>query len=506
VPPFGSRSSFLYTMAVAVMRPRSSSGFHSNLPRTCGLRTGPAIAADAVLARKPSDKVILPPRESLGLQGPSCISTDQGSNRSQGIKNVGRPSSNRSQPARRKAMLPERTPLPSSLPGASRPQAARSSLLSRGPSSRNDSVARRASSNAAAAAAQSAALTRLQRSEVGRSRSCSVAGRASVRASVSKPRGAGGEPVPPISTMLHSSSTSDSAASECLEILSNHSHDSDEKSPASLLERRKMAAEPADADGGAQRLRRQKSSKTKLPLPSPGVEETFEPCEWLSDASISFASACLASLGSSVLSSKRQKLPKTVSIMDPAMAFWLALQENPEEVAEARKALNLRDTELLLCPINDSNDPEQTDSGLHWTLLVCWGKKSSSSASRDSRVSADSASHLQNFRYYDSLGYCSFSRDPGLRQAQELAGRLAGRPVEVSVGSCARQMNFFDCGIYALLFSEIIIDVFLELGRHASCSDGQEPSWEERLNTVTPEDASTCRVHYLNLARGGLSD
>jgi len=340
------------------------------------------------------------------------------------------------------------------------------------------------------------ATSRQQRSELGRSRACSVAG----RASVSKSKVAGAEFVHPISDIVPSSNISEYAASDCLEVVSNASHES---TSSFLQGTRKGAGTNAGARGSVQHLPERETSKPKLPLPPAGVVETFAPMQWLNDASILYASACLVSLGSSVLGGQSRKLPTTVSIMDPSAAFWFAFQDNPAEVEEAKKGLNLRDLDLLLCPINDSMDAEQADSGLHWTLLVCWVTKTNRKRCSASKTSASSASHFQRFRYYDSLGFGCSSADPAFRQATELASRLAGRLVEVSVGSCSRQMNFYDCGVYCLLFSEIIIDVFLGPDQHISPCDGEEPDWEDRLKFLTPEDASACRIHYLNLARGG---
>merc|ERR1712032_233569 len=301
----------------------------------------------------------------------------------------------------------------------------------------------------------------------------------------------------PIADAVSSSNISDCTPYECLDVVSNASRESTSSSSHGTT---------PGAGGAVQRLPKRETFKTKLPVPPAGVQETFEPMQWLNDTSISYASACLASLGSSVPGAQARKLPKTVSIMDPSMAFWLALQDNAAEVEEAKKGLHLQDIDLLLCPINDTLDAEQADSGLHWTLLVCWGSKGGRNRRNALTTLASSGGHFQRFRYYDSLGFGCSPSDPAFRQAAELASRLAGRPVEVAVGSCPRQRNFYDCGVYCLLFSEIIIDVFLGSEQHTPPKDGEEPDWENRLKLITPEKVSACRIHYLNLARGGGSD
>eukprot|EP00971_Amphidinium_carterae_P269395 5344454-Amphidinium_carterae.1 len=37
--------------------------------------------------------------------------------------------------------------------------------------------------------------------------------------------------------------------------------------------------------------------------------------------------------------------------------------------------LHDEERELVICPINDSCDRSQADTGTHWTLLVCWDQR-----------------------------------------------------------------------------------------------------------------------------------
>lgn len=268
--------------------------------------------------------------------------------------------------------------------------------------------------------------------------------------------------------------------------------------------------------------RRREAAKRKGPLPPPpGIAETFAPKQWLSDASLTFAYGCLtepplAALQpegcNSDLRLSAALLSEVVLLMDPATAFWLTAQDNDSHLAEAKDALKLRDRELVICPINDSTDCSLADAGTHWTLLVCW----------DRRFPENKGSDLGcfgRFSYYDSLGSNSFygARDANLQQAETLASRLAGRSVQVSVGSCARQTNGFDCGVYVLLFSEIVALTFSEARARgcaftaptsspaSSFSRGKsrgsnranpEPVWEKRLSAVTPKEVDDRRAMF----------
>jgi len=231
-----------------------------------------------------------------------------------------------------------------------------------------------------------------------------------------------------------------------------------------------------------------------------GVEEDFEAGNWLSDASIEYASYCLSTFGGFCPSAKHGALPKNVMIMDPAAAFWLAMQDDPKDLEEARTSLKLSEVELMLCPINDSRDAGSADTGLHWTLLVCWCGQGTRSTAKAGSTKGAGALHWKHFRYYDSLG--KGTTDAGFRQAEKVAARLVGKTVQVEQGACARQANFYDCGVYVLLYSELVATAFLE---SAAGETPEAIAWEERLRSVTPQEVRACREHYRNIASSSKS-
>lgn len=246
---------------------------------------------------------------------------------------------------------------------------------------------------------------------------------------------------------------------------------------------------------------------TKLPAAAPklvappGVEEDFEPYTWLSDAGIAFASSCFASAAaSSTLGGKGRAIPKTVMFMDPAMAFWLTMQDDQKYLEEAKTEMKLQDLDLVLCPINDAHSASSADAGCHWSLLVCWGIGRGSSRASESREAKRSALTNFRFRYYDSLG--GVFAEKGIEQATELASRLAGRSVQVEKGPSSQQTNFYDCGVYVLLFSEIIARAYADTRPRQGASQALTPlAWEDRLMAVTPEEVDACRAHFHDLAR-----
>jgi len=277
------------------------------------------------------------------------------------------------------------------------------------------------------------------------------------------------------------------------------------------------AAAAADAEEeelrreAEERERQEEAARRARPAaPPPGLAETFRPKQWLTDASISFAYIQLAIAGTGSSWSKLAPLPEKVLLMDPATAFWLTLQEDSAHVEEAKSALKLQDRELVLCPVNDSRDGSRADAGTHWALLVCWdpgrgggGAGGSRAARGRADSSRDAAGTFGRFSYYDSLGFGTVG-SANFKQARTLASRLAGKSVEVSVGSCAMQTNSFDCGVYVLLFSEVVASCFLE-ARDAGGAAGAAPVWEDRLAALTPADAAERRARYLEASSAGAS-
>lgn len=233
------------------------------------------------------------------------------------------------------------------------------------------------------------------------------------------------------------------------------------------------------------------------PTPPRDVLDTFAPYNWLSDASISFAYAWLEASGSGVFRdlARSRRLPKSTLLMDPAMAFWLSLQADPATVREAVDSLKLQELDLVCCPINDSSQGEFADTGTHWTLLVCWRPKRGNEG-------RGANGYFSYFFYYDSLDLRGLDED-SLRNARAIASHLAGRPVQLAAGPCAQQANFCDCGVYVLMFSEIITGLALDA---AGSPPGAPPPWESRIAAVTRDEAASYRAHYRALAAGGHSD
>lgn len=244
-------------------------------------------------------------------------------------------------------------------------------------------------------------------------------------------------------------------------------------------------------------------SPTPSGLPSTPTTEslaaTFEPEQWLNDASLTYAFSALSKdLGGPYEELNGEVnagslLPKDVVFVDPAAAFWFALETDPEALQKARTSLLLKNAKLVLCPVNDSQERFKADSGAHWSLLVAW------------RGSEDSFSVGPKWRclYYDSLGV-RVSSASKLTRVTVLAERLLGEAVAVGIGRCARQVNSFDCGLYVLVFSRWILFAALKHWDARGYSAELDPSlWEEYVQAVSPKLIEEHRQFFWQKASSG---
>mmetsp|Transcript_55869 Transcript_55869/g.120835 ORF Transcript_55869/g.120835 Transcript_55869/m.120835 type:complete len:341 (-) Transcript_55869:206-1228(-) len=194
----------------------------------------------------------------------------------------------------------------------------------------------------------------------------------------------------------------------------------------------------------------------------------FLPFRWLSDENLAQANACLRA---------HHHLPEDILLMDPAPAFWLAMQVDGMQAAEARKALQLEDRRLVLCPVNDNFNGGLADAGSHWTLLVWIRPEKGSYREKDVFINYDSS---------------RWPKPSSAKQAKALACNLAGKDVYVYSGVCGWQTNGYDCGMYVVCFADCIIQVFRQehtrtFTRHLVFT------WENRLKSVSPWEVHKTR-------------
>lgn len=241
--------------------------------------------------------------------------------------------------------------------------------------------------------------------------------------------------------------------------------------------------------------------------PNTALAHLFAPRQWLSDACISFVYEGLTRHGGGLgADGQNMKMPDSILLMDPALAFWLSAEKEQKFIDEALRELKVSERDLVLCPVNDSCDLGAADAGSHWGLLV-WDKLA---ASDDAHQAGSQSDVSGRFLYYDSG---QFSRSVP-RPAKILARCLGGKASSVSLRPCAKQTNSFDCGMYVIVFSEMIVSSRVSepaTGDGDGDGDGSAksvctPFWESQLVSLRPEKVTDSRsVYYDSLMRASVA-
>lgn len=152
--------------------------------------------------------------------------------------------------------------------------------------------------------------------------------------------------------------------------------------------------------------------------------------DWLTDDSVT----CYYQL----LSSNLEMKVKTV-FLNPIIAQAIKCLDDNNYILEG---LDLSEQSYILIPVNDSPAVDKAGgSGSHWSLLLYVKNK-------------------DMFLYFDSAGSMNYKHAEVI--AKRLQTKLGSNPDKpVKIISTPQQENSFDCGVYLILFTEIIAQFIL---------------------------------------------
>jgi sentrin-specific protease 8 len=156
------------------------------------------------------------------------------------------------------------------------------------------------------------------------------------------------------------------------------------------------------------------------------------PKRWLNDAVLTF--------WAEFLSMDRFSDTDKIAFLHPSVVLMTAFEDDPDDLADALKGLELSQRVLILLPINDSEDVTRPATGSHWTLLLF-------------RRTAFGEDAPAGFSHLDSGDGGSGSAN--FKIARRVAGKIApllGSAVDATVTqrTCAKQTNGYDCGVHVL--------------------------------------------------------
>ncbi|KAJ2378406.1 SUMO1 sentrin specific peptidase 8 [Coemansia sp. RSA 2607] len=169
---------------------------------------------------------------------------------------------------------------------------------------------------------------------------------------------------------------------------------------------------------------------------------TLHDGKWLNDAILSFYFEYLAN---EVL-----RGDSTILFLKPALVQCLRLQQ---DLPSLRSALppDMHTKHIIFIPINDGDDVfVQGGSGSHWSLLVC---------SRTTRGAGKTAA--VTFHYFDSAANSNYH--VALATKVKLEMLLAENNTQIITHSCPQQENGYDCGVFVILFADILARRYADL-------------------------------------------
>ena len=130
-----------------------------------------------------------------------------------------------------------------------------------------------------------------------------------------------------------------------------------------------------------------------------------------------------------------------ITIVEPAIVQFLKTESDKEVISNQIKELKLKESDWVMYPVNNNDDPDDGNGGTHWSLLV-YRKKDN------------------KYLHFDPIPM--MNRNHGVKLMLSLLdcesiGRDGYGP-QILEMRCKKQENGYDCGPYVMMYLETIID------------------------------------------------
>ena len=130
-----------------------------------------------------------------------------------------------------------------------------------------------------------------------------------------------------------------------------------------------------------------------------------------------------------------------ITIVTPSITQFLKTNTNKEFITDQIKELKLKESDWVMYPVNNNDDPTDGNGGSHWSLVV-YRKK-------DNKYLHFDPIPMMNWRHGVKLMLSVLDC--------ESIGRDGYGPQFVEM-RCKKQENGYDCGPYVMMYLETIID------------------------------------------------
>ena len=171
-------------------------------------------------------------------------------------------------------------------------------------------------------------------------------------------------------------------------------------------------------------------------------------------------------------------LPDSVLLLTPGQSHMVALAAEEDAYGQLFE-MNFEQKDLVIIPVNDATIKKGSE-GKHWSLLVLF------------RISEGHTAQCFTAVLYDSARMASHQARAGI-----LTRRFLGANGSFQTGECSLQQHGFDCGIYVLLNSEIILKSFL--GSSSWYAFKIQRQWQDELLAVDRAQATAYRQRLAGL-------
>ncbi|KAF8082747.1 hypothetical protein N665_0809s0048 [Sinapis alba] len=170
-----------------------------------------------------------------------------------------------------------------------------------------------------------------------------------------------------------------------------------------------------------------------------------------------------------------------ISLIPPSITFWISNCPDTESLKDFIKPLRLRDSDLLIFPVNDNTNVELAEGGLHWSLLVYY-KEANSFYHHDSLMGLNKWSAKQLF---DAVS-------PFVSDGEATYREWSDAP---------QQKNGYDCGVYLLGVARVICQWFSSGG-----VKNRDELWFTDVKETVPDLVNHLREEMVGLIRRLMSE
>ena len=172
-----------------------------------------------------------------------------------------------------------------------------------------------------------------------------------------------------------------------------------------------------------------------------------------------------------------------INMVGPSVSYLIQSLYDKRDIGNQKKAINQKDYDWVIFPINDKDDPEKGDGGTHWSLIV-YNKK-------DNTYLYFDPLNGRNIKYAKAL-HLNLIDDTSYEGIDSNGRTCHFVPPLVEV-KCQGQANGYDCGIFIMVFMATIMKNIVEGREVEDNKDMPYKTDELRKLLLTALKAEICR-------------